>query len=213
MGTVLRASAGNGAKRPSAFQLAFNPALENERSFGADAGIEQRLLDHRVTLGATAFYNRFNGLIDFTGDIVTGTYRNIDAAETYGIETTARAVIVPDALVASVGYTWLTARDLVTGLPLARRAEHSGTAALTFTGIDRLSATLSATLVGARFDDERATVRLPAYARFDLHVAYEATPSLRVFGRVENILNSRYQEIVGYNTAGLAAFAGLRWQH
>jgi len=212
-GTILRTSAGNGAKRPTAFQLSFNPALDNERSVGADAGIEQTILDGRATLTVTGFYNRFNGLIDFTGDIVTGTYRNIDAAQTAGFEAMATAELLPGVLTASGGYTWLRARDLATGLALPRRAEHSGSAALTFTGIDKLSTTLSATLVGSRFDDDRATIRLAPYARLDFHVAYQATPSLRIFGRVENILNSRYQEIVGYNTAGRAAYAGLRWQH
>ena len=33
---------------------------------------------------------------------------------------------------------------------------------------------------------------------------------MEVYGRVENALDQRYEEVSGYNTLGIAAFAGVR---
>jgi vitamin B12 transporter len=209
----IRASLGTGAKRPTAFQLSYNPALKPERSVGADLGIEKTLADGRLTVTATGFWNRFTDLIDFDGDYLTGTYKNIASAETAGVEVAASATIVPGALTGSLSYTYLTARDLATGLPLERRPRHSGKIALTYTGIANLEATVSATLVGARFNDDAASVRLPAYARVDLGARYRVNDDLTLFGRVENLFNATYQEVSGYNTAGLSAYGGLTWTH
>ncbi len=120
---------------------------------------------------------------------------------------------MPGALTGSLSYTYLATRDLATGLPLERRPRHSGKVALTYTGIANLEATVSATLVGARFNDDAATVRLPAYARVDLGARYKVNDDLSVFGRVENLFNATYQEVSGYNTAGLSAYGGLTWTH
>ncbi len=89
--TRIRASLGTGAKRPTAFQLSYNPALLPEKSVGADIGIEKTLFDGRLTISATGFWNRFSDLIDFDGDYLTGTYKNIAAAETAGVELAASA--------------------------------------------------------------------------------------------------------------------------
>ena len=35
-------------------------------------------------------------------------------------------------------------------------------------------------------------------------------PNFEVYGRLENALNTRYQEVYGYNTAGFAAYAGVK---
>ena len=41
---------------------------------------------------------------------------------------------------------------------------------------------------------------------------YEAvqTPSLEVYARAENILDQRYQEVYGFQTAGAAVYGGVR---
>lgn len=40
--------------------------------------------------------------------------------------------------------------------------------------------------------------------------SYKIQPNVELFGRVENALDHRYQEIYGYNTPGIAAFAGVK---
>ncbi len=97
----IRASAGTGAKRPTAYQLAYNSSLASEHSFGADIGWDQTLLDGRLTLSATGFYNRFENLIDYVGPVPGGTYENVRSAETAGLELSGTATVVPGVLAAS----------------------------------------------------------------------------------------------------------------
>jgi vitamin B12 transporter len=210
--TRLRASLGTGAKRPTFYQLDApiygNPALADETSIGADAGIDQTLFDGRLQLSATAYYNHFDNLIDF--DFGTFTFQNVTEAETAGTELSASAGIVPGKLSATASYTYLYSRDLKLGLPLQRNPTNSASLALTYTGIEKLSTTVSATYVGARYNDSAATQLLPGYTRVDLDATYQLNDKVSLFGKVVNLLNATYQDPLTYNTAGLSAYIGLK---
>jgi vitamin B12 transporter len=213
--TRLRASIGTGAKRPTFYELYApiygNADLKDETSWGADTGIDQTLFDGRITLSATAFYDRFRNLIDFNPPSYVAV--NVTDAETAGAELSGTANIVPGKLSASATYTYLYARNLANGLPLSRRPENSGTLALTYTGIDRLSATLAATFVGTRTNSPSATLWLPAYTRVDVNADYRLNDHVTLFGRIVNLFNATYQDPSGYNTSGLAVYAGLTATH
>jgi len=211
----IRGSIGTGAKRPTPYQLSLNPLLDSEKSFGADLGWEQSLFSDRLTVSATCFYNRFENLIDFTGDFLTGNYHNVKQAETAGVELAGTASIVPGVLSATASYTYLYSHDLAKpiGVPLQRRPEHSAKIELTYIGIQNLEASASATLVGDRFNDSDGMVPMPAYVVVNLAARYHVNSDLTLFGRVDNLFNARYQEIKGYNTAGLSAYVGLTWAH
>jgi vitamin B12 transporter len=127
------------------------------------------------------------------------------------VELSGGVVILPGVLEASGGYTYLDARNLDTGKLLERRPIHSATAAFTYTGIEGFEATLSATHVGMRFNRAGEVQPLAPYTRVDLALAYEINPNLRLFGRVENLTNAKYEDPGGYNTAGLSVYAGLKW--
>jgi vitamin B12 transporter len=231
-GSRLRASIGTGAKRPTAYQVANNlyveatypglpvPAeLAPEKSIGIDAGIDQTFLDGRVTLSATAFWTRFRDLLDFVtvttppapAGVFDVYYENIKNAQMAGVELSAGAILIPAVLEASGGYTYLDARNLDTGKRLERRPIHMATAALTYAGIENFEATLSATYVGLRYNRAGEVQPLPPYTRLDLALAYQLNPNLRLFGRVENLTNAKYEDPGGYNTAGFSVYAGLKW--
>ncbi len=124
-GTKLRASAGTGAKAPTLFQRFSpdygSPNLDPERSVGVDAGIDQDLLDGRVSLSATVFANRFRNLINFVSGppclaTQSGCYVNVQRAATSGVELVGRAIIVEGWLNATGTYTYLQAKDASTNL-------------------------------------------------------------------------------------------------
>ena len=211
IGARIRGSLGTGAKRPTAFQLSLNPALDAERSIGGDIGWEQTLPGGRVHYSVTAFANRFRDLIDFVGVYPGGTYRNVSRADTAGVEIAGSAEIVPAVLTATASYTYLYSHDLSmpSGVPLGRRPQHSGKVSLTYTGIENLTATVSATVVGDRFNDNSGKVPMPAYLVVDLSAKYRINDNVAVFGRVDNLFNASYQEVKGYNTPGLSAYVGL----
>ncbi|KAB2873411.1 MAG: TonB-dependent receptor [Bauldia sp.] len=210
----IRSSLGTGAKRPTAFQLSYNPDLLPEKSVGADLGVEKDLFDGRLTVSVTGFWNKIDEMIDFDMSLPPwGNYANIAHARTEGIELASTAQILPGVLNATASYTYLDARDLTTDLPLPRRARDSATVGLVYTGIANLETAILATFVGPRFDDDEATERLDPYTRIDLTADYRVNPNLKVFGRIENLLDAAYQEAGGYNTAGVSGYLGLKWNN
>jgi vitamin B12 transporter len=54
-------------------------------------------------------------------------------------------------------------------------------------------------------------VTLDDYWLVNAAVSYKLQKGVEVFGRVENALDSQYQEVYGFATPGITAFAGLRF--
>jgi vitamin B12 transporter len=148
-------------------------------------------------------------MLSFAG---TG-YQNVQNAAMAGVEIAAGFELVPSRWHLDASYTYLDARDLDLGKALARRPRNSGAVALTYTGQNGLEATLSATLVGDRFNKAKEVEPLPGYARLDLSLAYPLSDHTRLFGRIENLTNVRYDDPGGYNTAGFSAYVGLTWKN
>jgi vitamin B12 transporter len=44
----------------------------------------------------------------------------------------------------------------------------------------------------------------------DLAASVRLLPQLTAYGRVENLLDADYEDVFGFNTPGLGAYAGLR---
>ncbi len=216
-GTKLRASAGTGAKAPTLYQLYEpnygNSGLKPEESFGYDAGIDQTLFNGRVTLSLTGFYNKFNNLIDFTFDPTPtqpfGHYINVARAETSGLEVGADIDVMPGTLRLKTAYTWLQAKDISTGLTLARRPEHLARIALAITPNDRWLIEPRILMVSKRFSSTGELNPLAAYTRVDLYTEYKIDNNWKVFARGENIFNERYQEVLNYGTTGPAVYGGF----
>ncbi|HAF04253.1 MAG TPA: hypothetical protein DCG89_10715, partial [Spartobacteria bacterium] len=105
--TTLHSSVATGFSPPSSQDKIFgmNFGLRPEKDLGWDAGIEQRLWENRVTIGATYFHNDLSNLIGFNGLFET---LNLGAARTQGIETELRAQPIVD-LVFTASYTYLDA--------------------------------------------------------------------------------------------------------
>lgn len=214
IGAAIRGSIGTGAKRPTAFQLGYNPDLKAETSVGGDIGIEKSLFDGRFTVSTTGFWNQIDDMIDWDPTIPPfGNYNNIAEVRTSGVEVAAKAMLVPGSLHASATYTYTDARDEATDLQLARRARNTASASLVYTGVKNFEAALSATYVGQRFNDDAHTVELDPYTRVDLSANYKVNRNLSVYGRVENLFDTAYEDAAGYNSAGLSAYAGLKWSN
>ena len=220
--TKLRASAGTGAKAPSLFQLyspSFGtPGLQTEHSWGVDAGIDQVLAKGAVKLSATAFLNRYRNLIDFaTGATICppatrpfGCYFNVARARTSGFELSGDAKLVPELAHLRITYTNLSAVDLTRRLDLARRPRHEGRVGLVLTPIEGLSLEPTVVFVGERFSGTNETDRLAPYARLDAYVSYKINDTFSVYGRAENLTDTRYEEVRNFGTPGRSFYAGVR---
>jgi vitamin B12 transporter len=52
--------------------------------------------------------------------------------------------------------------------------------------------------------------RLDDFSLVTVSGSYALTDAIEVFGRIENALDQRYQEVYTYNTVGIGAYAGVR---
>ena len=214
-GTKLKGSYGTGFKAPTLFQLysSFGDVnLQPEKSRGWDVGVEQKLCNDRVTLGATYFHNDFTNLIDYNN--ATWKYENIGKARTRGVELAA-TVQPTDPLTLRGTYTYTHAEDVETGFDLLRRAKSKVglDASYRLTEKARLNAGLA--YIGKRKDLDFGTfpaarVSLESYVLVNVGASYDVTKHLTVFGRLENLFNEKYEEVKGYGTPGFGAFTGVR---
>ena len=240
-GTRVRGSLGRSFKAPTFCEqfcdapfVVGDSALRPERSNSWEAGLEQTLAGGQVTVWATYFSQRFRDMIVYDGSAAPGdpTYRNGAAATARGLET-GLTTRLGGHLTASVSYTYLRTRATDdAGLPsasfargerLIRRPRHAGEVTVQGRLFDR--ATLGGTVVymGARddvyfnsFPDRR--VELSPYTTVNLATEVEITrsapggPGLAVGLRVENLLNERYDQVVGFAGRRRGVFGGVKFR-
>lgn len=217
-GTKLNVTYGTGFKAPSIYQLYSpygNNSLQAETSEGWDAGFEQPFVGGDLKAGATYFQNDFSNLIDFESSATPpyGRYINIGNARTEGWETFASAKPIRNLeLKADYTYTW--AFDVQTGQQLQRRPQNQADYSTSYQWGD---ANLGCSLlyVGERpdlsFVNYTATpIALPAYALVNLVASYQLDKHLKLFGRINNLFNTSYEEIYGYGTPGFSVYFGTR---
>ena len=230
--TRLRASAGLGIRPPDAFEIAFsdNPALKPERTRSAEVGLEQALAGARVLLDATLFYNRFEDLIVTVGPLLTTVSRyrsdNISNARTRGVELSASARTT-NGFAATASYTFLDSEILAldrlgiaappftVGEPLIRRPRHQawvqgswrGGRADVFVTVGARGRTLD---VDPTFGAFGGLYPGRGYATVTAGGSWQVARSLYVFGRVANLFNRSYEEVLGFPAAPRSAFVGMR---
>ena len=224
--TKLKASYGTGFKAPTLNQLfvnflpAFvaNPNLLPEESTGYDIGFEQPLFDNRVRFGATWFHNDITNLISGTGIVRTVPFTvrtniNIGKVETSGVEAFVQVKPV-ERLFLRADYTYTDATDATTGFRLLRRPRHKGSVTATWIPIDPLTLSATVLYVGEFIDGNRdfSIPRLiaPAYTVVNVAADYRLNDYTKVFARIDNLFDERYQDPTGFLRPGFAVYGGMR---
>jgi vitamin B12 transporter len=213
-GTILRASYGTGFRAPSLYNL-FDPtygniALKPEKTKGFDVGFEQTLIKDTVVLSSTYFKNDIDNLFSF--DPATSQSINIGQVESQGFETTLDFYPV-DWATFFINHTYTDAKNKTTNTVLSRRPMNIVNIGGDFDVTDKFKIGALGHFVGHQYDYNPATfgtVKTSSYFTADLTSSYDVTDNVTAYGRVENILDKDYQEVLGYNTAGVSAFGGLR---
>lgn len=224
----LHASYGTGTKLPSFSELygrfsryTPNPNLKPERSKGWDAGVETTFLGGRGIIDVTYFDANLTDEIteEYTFTPAGLEIRSVNMAgesRRKGVEVSGRLQVMPGVLVGAA-YTWLDATDN-TGLMELRRPEHQARFDVDWRFLgDRARINVAAIYNGDMQDlgflsgpPFSRRVTLDDYWLVRVAGSYEIAPGLEAFGRVENLLDQDYQEVLGYESAGIAAYAGLR---
>jgi vitamin B12 transporter len=224
-GWTLHASYGEGIAQPTFYDLygffpgsfAGNPDLRPERSRGWEAGV--RWAAERVAFGITGFSARLEDEIIETFDPATflsGAANAGGRSRRDGVEIEARYNHAA-WLQLEANYTWLDSKQPNTAGLLARevRRPRNSFNLIGHGEAGRFSWGASLAYVGARLDSDfdlfpAQTVRLDEYALASLRLGWRVMAKLELYARVENGFDADYQDVVGYNTAGRTAYAGLR---
>lgn len=195
-----------------------NPDLLPEESLGWDAGVEATFFKGRAILDVTYFNTDFKNEIftDFSGFPITTVDNRAGKSTREGVEVALRWQIVPSLTIGGA-YTWLDARDDA-GLEEIRRPKNTGRVDVSYGFAEgRGNVTLAAIYNGqARdigfelpfFSPTRLT--LGEYWLVSAAASWKVQPGVEVFGRVENLLDEHYQEVYGFETARIAAYAGVK---
>jgi len=232
-GTRLRFSYATGFKEPRLEETFAgppysqpNPGLLPERSRSFEAGFEQDFLHGQFALDGTYFNNLFHDQINYVTINPTtfvGEYVNVNQAFAQGAELVLRAKLRPRLLL-NTAYTYTSSEYLDNpapfdpvynpGQPLLRRPKHSATELLSYLGT-RWGANLSGSFVGERADsdfDGFGIDHAAGYVRVDLGGWYAVHPRVTAYVNVENALDRRYNEVVGYPALPVNFRAGLRFR-
>ncbi len=209
-------------QEPIIFPPLGNPDLKPELSRNWDIGFEQDVWGKLAQFGASYFHNDFYDLIEIRS-FSTG-YENIGRAEADGAEVFFQ--IQPHPMVAFRGqYTYLDTQqlpdasdppgDIYGGKPLLRRPRNRGSLDAIVNPTDDSEVNLNVLAVGRKDDVDFAVfpaqrVTTPGYVLVNLNTRYTVNQYLQIFGRLDNLLNKKYQEVFGYGTPGFSAFAGFQ---
>ncbi|MEW5965061.1 MAG: TonB-dependent receptor [Pseudomonadota bacterium] len=221
----LHASYGTGVKYASfSEQLGFffgfvpNPDLVPEESEGWDAGIETRLFGGRALVDVTYFDTTLENEIDtkFVPPGVFTAFNRDGESRRKGIEVASRLAL-GYGLSLGLSYTWLDATE-ETGEQEIRRPPHSGRVDVNYAfaggrGNFNLAAAYNGEMNDIAFDAltfSQVKVDLDEYWLVTAAASYKVLDGVELFGRVENLFDAKYEEVFGYETAGIAAYAGVR---
>ncbi|MBU2583600.1 MAG: TonB-dependent receptor [Alphaproteobacteria bacterium] len=221
-GTRLHSSYGTGVVFPTLFDqfgvipsfFVGNPNLLPEESKGYDVGVEQALWQRRAVVDVTYFNQNLENEVfsSFFGPPVNLA----EESKRQGIEVTA-SVRPIDGLIVSGSYTYLDASG-GNGLAEVRRPEHSGSLNVSYAFAEGRGAVNLGVIYNGSMDDiafdaftfAQNRVNLREYTVVNLSAHYDLSENVRLFGRVENLLDEDYQEVFGFESAPVAAFGGVR---
>ncbi|WP_342454620.1 TonB-dependent receptor domain-containing protein [Sphingomonas sp. H160509] len=200
-------------------------APETARNF--DIGVEQAFLGNRARVGVTYFNRRTRNQIDFRDCSPTeletpnsicanrpfGVYDNVARAEADGVEF-ALALRPVDALTLTANYSYIDTENRSIGdnfgNDLARRPKQTASVDADYRFAFGLSVGGTVTMVGDSFDDAANTTRLDGYALAGVRAELPIGERFAVYGRVDNLTDTRYETIAGYGNYGRAAYGGVR---
>ena len=237
--TRLHGSFGTGIRAPNGYELAFtdNPHLKPEKSISFDSGLEQRFFDSRALLDLTYFYNKFEDQIVTLGGSLTnlstfisdnlgnsraqGLEASFHMRPTRSLQVSGEYTLLGTAILTLDGSSLVQAPFHV-GQELIRRPKNSGGFNMTWQH-RRLTLNTNAYLRGRTLDLEpndgvyACSFGLPClftdkgYAVLNGGFSYRLSHGLEIYGHVNNLLDQKYEEVLGYPALPLNFLAGVKF--
>lgn len=213
-GTKFRGSYATGFRAPTINDLFFpgfsNPNLRPEKSKSMDLGVDQKLLQEKLTVSAGFFWNRFRDLIQSPAPAFIP--QNIGNALSKGWEAGFQFAALKN-LDLRGQYTWTMTRNLDTGLRLAQRPVDQASAGISYRPIEPLRVNFDYRFVGGRVNNVLNTEKMPSFDVVNVSASYDVTKQWQVFTRVENLFDKDYEEIQTFGTPTRSVFAGVKFTY
>jgi vitamin B12 transporter len=215
-GYQLHFSYGQGFKLPSFYSLGNplvgNPTLHPETGRTYDAGVSHTFSLGHTRAALTYFDNKYDNLIDFSPSLFKLVNRSSAYARGGDLDvSSAFHHVVAGGSVTYVDAGLIGTSDRLRDVPRWSEALH-----LRFILPRQFIVQADTVWVGRRFDYQVPVPEIATVPRYTLTaVRLEHRFSSRIAGhvRLENMLNSGYQESVGFPSPGIYTSAGLSYSH
>ena len=232
-GTKVRGSYATGFRAPTINQLFFpdfgTTNLKPEKSQSMDVGMDQYLLNNRLTISGGFFWNRFRDMIVAQQSAaLCGTQfgfanfcaQNVGLVNTKGWEASVKYAVVRDvplikSLDVQAQYTNTLTRNLEQqpGNRAPRIPVDQWSLIISYQPIDPLRINLEGRYVGSRFNDVNNLQPMRAFDVWNLSATYDVTNRVQTYLRVDNIFNEKYEEIQLFGTPVRSIFVGLKMNY
>jgi len=221
-GTRFHASYGKGITNPTFFDqfgvfggFVGNPDLAPEESIGWDAGVEQSFLGGKIVLDVTYFQADLENEIVFLS-LPGGQFTNVNSdgtSEREGVEVTA-TVKPLDGLTIAGNYTYTDSTD-PQGDREVRRPDHAASLNAAYAFADGRALINFGVAYNGEMDDNVFSfplqrVTLDDYLLVNISGSYKIDEKITLFGRVENALDEKYEEVFGFSSTPVAAYGGVK---
>ena len=217
-GTKIRASYATGFRAPTMNQLFFVdpsfptpiPDLKPEKSKSMDVGVDQSFFGGKVKISGGYFWNRYTNLIQFVFAPPLIGLSNVGQAQSKGYEVSVSAQVL-QWLEIHGQYTRTMTRDLSqnVGARLPQWPVDSASAGFTLQPIEALYLTLDYRHVGAR-TNTFPLAQMDSFHVFSGSLSFDVMRQIQVYGRIENALNTRYEELLNFGVPSLSIFGGIK---
>lgn len=219
----LLASVSSGFKAPTLNELfgpfGANTDLKPQKSLTFDAGVEFLSEDSKLQASVIYFKRDIEDLISYDGTL---GYINVNEQNDSGVEVSAEYQFSSTNI--RLFYNYLDGAITKNGEEtdnLIRRPDHQFGSSIDQRFSENLRAGFSGMFVGQRNDlfynsqtftnDE---VELDSYLLLDARIQYSLLDEqITIFASVNNILNSEYTEVYGFNTRGTHFKGGLKFSY
>jgi vitamin B12 transporter len=186
-----------------------NPVLLPETGKSYEIGAD--LFMNGLVLGFTYFDSTYTNLIGFSP--LTAKFANINKAEIKGLEIAGNWEIAK-GLNLLTAYTYLHTQDVQYDRALLRRPRNSLSTALHFKS-SWFSLSAEMIYVGKRLDYDELLWSVSENAQFnhfDFLLSVPLQKKVSIFCRVNNALNSHFEEVLGYPAPLRRILLGIKYQ-
>lgn len=208
---------GQGLKLPETYEVyggawtKANPSLKPEKAWSYEGGLITNIPEIRGRARVSLFRTHITDFID-SQEVAPFVYQPLNGGKRRleGLEATATFKPL-NPLDVTTGYTYTRALPGPNSAFPVRIAHHKLHGSLTFRPSEKVQGFLEATFKSARHDSvSKVLVRLKPYTTVRAGVTYHVQDNCSVFGRVENVLDTRYEEVFGYGARGREVLIGVK---